>query len=143
MNEPPHTPREYPHAMPNETVIAGGEPAPAGPYSPAVLATGTRIMTISGQIADAPDGSVVGGGDAGEQARECLRKIDALLRAAGAAKTDVVRVGIFLTEMADRAAVAKARIEYFGDHRPAATLVQITALVAPELKVEIEATAVF
>jgi enamine deaminase RidA (YjgF/YER057c/UK114 family) len=45
--------------------------------------------------------------------------------------------------MADRAEVAKARIEYFGDHRPAATLVQITALVTPELKVEIEATAVF
>lgn len=129
--------------MPSEVVIPEGAPAPAGPYSPATLATGTRVLTISGQIADAPDGSVVGGEDAGEQARECLRKIDALLRTAGASKTDVVRVGIFLTDMADRAAVAKARVEYFSDHRPAATLVQITALVAPELKVEIEATAVF
>lgn len=127
--------------MPNETITAEAAPAPAGPYSPAVLATGTRVLTISGQIAGGPDGAVVS--DAGEQARDCLRKIDALLSAAGAAKTDVVRVGIFLTDMADRAEVAKARIEYFGDHRPAATLVQITALVTPELKVEIEATAVF
>jgi reactive intermediate/imine deaminase len=129
--------------MPNETVTAEGAPASSGPYSPAVLATGTRVLSISGQIADAPDGSVVGGGDAYEQAQECLRKLDGLLRAAGASRTDVVRVGIFLTDMADRAAVAKARVEYFGEHRPAATLVQITALVTPALKVEIEATAVF
>lgn len=129
--------------MPTQSVTADGAPAPTGPYSPAVLATGTRVLAISGQIADAPDGSVVGGSDAGEQARECLRKLDALLRAAGASKTDVVRVGIFLTDIADRPAVAKARTEYFGDHKPAATLVEISALVAPELKVEIEATAVF
>jgi enamine deaminase RidA (YjgF/YER057c/UK114 family) len=84
----------------------------------------------------------VGGDDAGEQARECLRKIDALLDAAGASRTDVVRIGVFLTDMADRATVAAARIEYFGDHRPTATLVEISALVMPALKVEIEAVAV-
>ena len=54
-----------------------------------------------------------------------------------------MRVGIYLTDMADRAAVARARTEYFGDHKPAATLVEVSALVAPELRVEIEATAVF
>ena len=85
--------------MPNETVIAEGAPAPSGPYSPAILATGTRVLTISGQIADGADG-VVGGDDAGEQARECLRKLDALLQAAGASKADVVKVTIFLTDMA-------------------------------------------
>ena len=128
--------------MPNETVIAEGAPAPSGPYSPAILATGTRVLTISGQIADGVDG-VVGGDDAGEQARECLRKLDALLQAAGASKADVVKVTIFLTDMADRAAVAQARVEYFGEHKPAATLVEISALVVPELKVEIEATAIY
>ena len=127
--------------MPNEPLNAPGAPAPTGPYSPAVVATGSRTIWISGQIADAPDGSVVGGDDAGEQARECLRKIDALLGAAGASRSDVVRIGVFLTDMADRAAVASARIEYFGDHRPTATLVEVSALVAPELRVEIEAVA--
>ena len=127
--------------MQNEPLNAPGAPAPTGPYSPAVVATGSRTIWISGQIADAPDGSIVGGDDAGEQARECLRKIDALLVAAGASRSDIVRIGVFLTDMADRAAVAAARIEYFGDHRPSATLVEVSALVTPELKVEIEAVA--
>lgn len=128
--------------MPNEPLNAPGAPAPSGPYSPAVVATGSRTIWISGQIADGPDGSVVGGEDPGEQARECLRKIDALLEAAGASRSDVVRLGVFLTDMSDRAAVAEARVEYFGDHRPTATLVEISALVTPQLKVEIEAVAV-
>jgi enamine deaminase RidA (YjgF/YER057c/UK114 family) len=101
------------------------------------------VLNISGQIAGNPDGSVVGGEDAYEQARECLRRMDELLDAAGATRTDVVRVGIFLTDIADRPDVARARVEYFGEHRPAATLVEISALVTPELKVEIEATAIF
>jgi enamine deaminase RidA (YjgF/YER057c/UK114 family) len=93
------------------------------------------LLSISGQIAE--------GADAGEQARRCLQAIDELLTAAGASKTDVVRLGIFVTDMVDRAAIADARIEYFGDHRPAATLVEVSALVSPDFKVEIEATAIF
>jgi enamine deaminase RidA (YjgF/YER057c/UK114 family) len=124
--------------MPSEPVHVPDLPAPTGPFSPATLATGTRVLSISGQVAIEPAGA-----DAEEQARQALRQIDALLEAAGATKTDVVRVGIFLTDMADRAAVARARVDYFGDHRPAATLVEISALVTPELLVEIEATAVF
>ena len=125
--------------MSHEIVTADGLPAPGGPYAPATLATGTRILTISGQIAD---GSPVPD-DAGEQARRCLANVEALLSAAGASRADVVRVGVFLTDMADRAAVAKARTEYFGEHKPAATLFQVSALVAPEYRVEIEATAIF
>jgi len=124
--------------MPTTPVTAEGAPAPTGPFAPATLASGTRVLTISGQVASEPAGA-----DAEEQARQALRQIDALLKAAGAEKSDVVRVGVYLTDMADRAAVARARVEYFGDHRPAATLVEVSALVAPELTVEIEATAVF
>ena len=79
---------------------------------------------------------------ASRRASACARSTQ-LLSAAGAAKTDVVRVTIFLTDIADRAEVAQARLEYFGEHRPAATLVEISALVVPELKVEIEATAIY
>jgi enamine deaminase RidA (YjgF/YER057c/UK114 family) len=86
---------------------------------------------------------VAEGADAEEQAQKCLRAIDGLLAAAGATRTDVVRIGVFLTDMADRAAVARARSEYFGDHKPASTLVEVSGLVSPDLKVEIEATAVF
>lgn len=129
--------------MSTETVTTNEVAKPGGPFSAAVLGVGTRILEISGQVAQAPDGSLVGGDDAGEQARQCLRNVDALLRAAGASKEDVVKVSVFLTDMADRAAVAAAREAYFGEYRPAATLVQISALVTPALKVEIEATAVF
>ena len=124
--------------MPNEPVTAEGAAPPTGPFAPATLATGTRVLSISGQVA-----TDAAGADAEEQARQALQQIDALLAAAGAAKTDIVRVGVYLTNMADRAAVARARVEYFGDHRPAATLVEVSALVAPELTVEIEAMAVF
>ena len=57
------------------------------------------------------------------------------------ASRDIVRIGVFLTDMADRPAVAAARVKYFGDHRPTATLVEVSALVTPQLKVEIEAVA--
>ena len=129
--------------MPNEIVVPENAGPPAGPYAPAILAQGTRVLTISGQIAEGPDSLLVGADDPEEQARQCLRNIDALLRAAGATKEDVVKVGVFLTDIGDRAAVARARVEYFGEHKPASTLFEVSALVSPELKVEIEATAVF
>ena len=129
--------------MPNEVVVPAGTNPLSGPFAPATLATGTRVLSISGQIADGPDGSIVGVDDAEEQARQCLRNMDALLRSAGATRDDVVKIGVFLTDIADRAAVARARSEYFGDHRPASTLFEVSRLVLPELKVEIEATAIF
>jgi 2-iminobutanoate/2-iminopropanoate deaminase len=129
--------------MPNQIVIAEGAPQPTGPFAPAVLASGSRVLSISGQIADNASGQIVGGDDAGEQARQALRNIDALLVAAGAKRTDVVKVSVFLTDMNDRAAVAAARAEFFGDHKPAATLFAVSALVTEQLKVEIEATAIF
>jgi 2-iminobutanoate/2-iminopropanoate deaminase len=129
--------------VPSESLSAEGIPAPSGPFAQATLASGSRVLTISGQVAVDGDGTVVGQGDPEEQARQCLRNIDSLLRVAGATKADIVRVGVYLTDIADRAAVARARTEYFGDHKPAATLLEVSALVQPELKVEIEATAVF
>lgn len=129
--------------MPVELIKAEDGPPARGPYAPATLATGNRVLTISGALAEDENGELVGGDDPEAQARQCLRNIDALLQAAGASKEDVVRIGVFLTDMADRPAVARARIEYFGEHEPAATLVQISSLVLPEFKVEIEATAIF
>jgi len=129
--------------MPAEPISSESTPPARGHYSAAVLCTGTRILEVSGALAEGPDGSPVGGDDAEEQARQCLRNIDGILRAAGAKKTDIARIGVYLTDMADRAAVARAREEYFGDHKPAATLVAVKSLVLPAFKVEIEATVVF
>ena len=122
-------------------LISAGPPA-RGPYAAATLASGTRVLTISGALPEDENGDVVGSDDPEAQARQCLKNIDTILRSVGATKDDVVRIGVFLTSMADRSAVQRARIEYFGSHTPAATLVQISALVLPEFKVEIEATAI-
>lgn len=129
--------------MANEPIAAAETPPARGHYSAAILATGTRILEISGALAEGPDGQPVRDADAEAQARQCLQNIDGILHAAGASKDDIVRIGVFLTDMADRPAVARAREEYFGSHRPAATLVAVKALVLPEFRVEIEATAVF
>ena len=64
------------------------------------------------------------------------------MRAAGGAPRDIAKVTVFLTDIADRARINPLRQEWFGEHRPASTLVEVSALVLPELTVEIEAEAV-
>ena len=67
--------------------------------------------------------------------------MDQCLRAAGSGSADVVKVQVFLTDIGDRAAINPRRIAYFGDNRPASTLVEVSALVDPRLTVEIECQA--
>lgn len=67
--------------------------------------------------------------------------MDQCLRAAGAGASDVVKVQVFLTDIGDRAAINPRRIAYFGENRPASTLVEVSALVDPRLTVEIECQA--
>jgi len=129
--------------MPSEVVSAAGQPEPDGPYAPATLATGSRILSISGQVAHDESGRLVGGADVAEQTRQTLRNIEALLEAAGATRNDIARIAVYLTDIADRPIVARVREEYFGDHRPASTLVEVSALAFPELRVEISATCIF
>ncbi len=71
-----------------------------------------------------------------------LHNLDTCLKAAGAGPEHVVKVTVFLTDIDDRKRINPARQRYFGEHRPASTLVEVSALVLPELQVEIEAQAV-
>src|SRR4051794_30603935 len=115
---------------------------PSGPFSQVTVATGTRIVSLAGQVALDDAGNVVGEGDAGTQAAQCLHNLDAALRHVGASASDVVKVTIFVTDVGDGAAIAAARRAYFGAHAPAATMVGVAALAIPGCVVEIEATAV-
>jgi len=81
------------------------------------------------------------GPDIGAQTREALRRIEAALSQAGAALRDVVRTRIYVTDISRWREVAAVHSEVFGDIRPAATMVEVAALIAPELLVEIEADA--
>ena len=71
-----------------------------------------------------------------------MENLDAVLRSAGSLPEHVVKVTVYLTDVTDRARLNPIREEYFGDHRPASTLVEVSALVSPRMKVEIEAEAV-
>jgi enamine deaminase RidA (YjgF/YER057c/UK114 family) len=125
-----------------ESVDPSGLARPPGPFAHVAVADGRRTVYISGQVAFDERGDVVGRGDAGEQARQCLRNIDLALRAVGGGRERVARIGVFLTNMDDRPAVGEARSEYVGEHRPSSTLVGVASLVHPDLLVEIEAVAV-
>jgi enamine deaminase RidA (YjgF/YER057c/UK114 family) len=80
-------------------------------------------------------------GDIGAQTREALRRIEVALNQAGAALSDVVRTRIYVTDISRWREVAAVHSDVFGDIRPAATMVEVAALIAPELLVEIEADA--
>ncbi|GAA2487598.1 RidA family protein [Terrabacter carboxydivorans] len=88
------------------------------------------------------DGRVVAPGDAYTQAKVALEIVVKALAACGAAPADVVRTRMFVTDIRDWEAVGRAHGEVFAEVRPASTMVQVTALIDPDLLVEIEADAV-
>jgi reactive intermediate/imine deaminase len=117
------------------------KPIPA-PVSHGVAASGQRTVYVSGQVAVDKDGKVVGSGNITEQTHQVMRNIQAVLAQDGAAFADVVKLTMYLVNMADLPAVIQVRSQYLGENKPAATAVGITALARPEFLVEIEAVAV-
>jgi enamine deaminase RidA (YjgF/YER057c/UK114 family) len=109
-------------------------------YSRAVR-VGDQVF-VAGTVAWGDDGEIVGIGDMYTQAKQTLRNIERALAAAGATMADVVRTRMFMTDVSRWSEVAKAHGEVFGEIRPAATGIEIKALVQPEFLVEIEVDAV-
>lgn len=121
-----------------ERLLLKDQPEPVSHYCHVTKAG--NLIWVSGTVGIAPDGSVPD--DVVAQFEICIANLEACLKAVGAGAEHVVKVVVYLTDVADRAKINPIRQRYFGAHRPASTLVEVSALVLPDLKVEIEAQAV-
>lgn len=125
--------------MSRRELRVAGLAEPISHYTDAVLAGDT--LYVSGIVPVDAAGAVVGGDDVVAQAREVFAILTRVLEAAGAAAVDVVKVTVYLLDVDDRSAINPVRQEFFGDARPASTLVEVSRLAVPGARLEIEAIA--
>jgi 2-iminobutanoate/2-iminopropanoate deaminase len=120
-----------------ERLTPPGVPTPRGPYSPAVRAGG--FIFVAGQVPVDPATDKISPGDIRHETRLVLNNIKRILEGAGASLADVVRVGVYLADGSEFAAMNEVYAEFFGQHKPARTTI-VCGFVA-EIKVEIDCVA--
>lgn len=125
--------------MERTLIPAGSKWEPIIGYSRAVKIG--NFVHVSGTAPVGPDGKVVGPGDPYVQAKRCLEIIEGALTKAGAKISDVYRTRLYLKDVTQWEAVGRAHGEYFGEARPATTIIEVARLIDSDMLVEIEAEA--
>lgn len=123
----------------HRVVRAENLPSPVGPYSPGMGFE--RLVFVSGQGATDPATGKLAGIDVQTQTEQCLKNVQAILRAAGSDLQYVLRCGVFLLDMSEFQAMNAVYGRMFGEHRPCRTTIQAAALPGPGLRVEIDCIA--
>ena len=123
--------------MSRNAVDVQGVAPPQAHYSHAIAAP-NGVLYVAGQVPLDENGTLVAG-DVAAQTHQVLTNLARVVDSAGATLDDVVKTTVYLTDMADRAAVGAVRKEFFHDPPPANTLLAVTALAEPSFLVEIEA----
>lgn len=109
--------------------------------APGIKVSGGSLILVSGQVAWDAEGRVVGKGDIRAQARQAFENLKRVYAEGGATLADIIKMTIYLTDLAHRRAVREVRSEYLGTHNPPSTTVVVSSLVEPDLLIEIDATA--
>ena len=118
-------------------------PTPAS-YTHVIVATGSRLVFVAGQVADDAQGNLVGHGDLAAQARQAFANVGRSLAAAGAGPEQVAKLTIYVVHHRPEYLpdISEARVAVFGDHKPTDTLVGVETLAEPGYLIEVEAIAV-
>jgi reactive intermediate/imine deaminase len=114
-------------------------PTPISHYTDAVVFG--NLLFVSGIAPLDGDGRLIGGDDPAAQTVQIFENMGRILDDAGAGFADVLRVTVYLTHIDDRTRINPIRQRYFGEHRPASTLIEVSRLAIPGMRVEIEAIA--